>query len=262
MNEIKNPIISVITVVYEAKNDLEETILSVINQSDQHFEYIIIDGGSIDGTVDIIKKYNDYVSYWVSESDRGIYDAMNKGVNITKGEWVIFLNAGDRFFGSQTLEDLRTDLASGVDVVYGDVDIIYNNYRLTKRAGELSKIWQGMQFCHQSSIVRRKRLIDHAFGLDNPIAADLEWFIRAVDNGYVFRYHRQIISAVSAGGVSDKNQYRAVSAIEKAVCNVRNDWWLSLYFLMIKSFICFKSIVKILISDTLLRYVRMMKSSR
>jgi hypothetical protein len=186
---------------------------------------------------------------------------MNKGINIAKGEWVIFLNAGDIFFGSQTLEDLRIDLASGVDVVYGDVDIIYDTYRLTKRAGELSKIWQGMQFCHQSSIVRRKCLIDRAFGLDNPIAADLEWFIRALDDGYVFRYHGKIISAVSAGGISDKNQYIAVSAVEKAVRNVRNDWWLSLYFLIIKSFVCFKSIIKILISDKMLQYVRMLKSS-
>jgi putative colanic acid biosynthesis glycosyltransferase len=262
MNEIKNPIISVVTVVYEAKNILEETILSVINQSDQHFEYIIIDGGSSDGTIDIIKKYNDYLACWLSESDRGIYDAMNKGINISKGEWIIFLNAGDRFFGSQTLEDLRNDLVLGVDVVYGDVDIIYDTYRVTKRAGELSKIWQGMQFCHQSSIVRRKCLIDHAFGLDNPIAADLEWFIRAVDDGYIFRYHTKIISSVSAGGISDINQYRAVSAVEKAVRNIRNDWWLAPYFFMIMSFVCFKSIIKILIPDTLLRYVRKMKSSR
>jgi glycosyltransferase involved in cell wall biosynthesis len=89
------PKISIITVVYNAKSFLEETIESVLSQNFNNFEYIIIDGGSIDGTLDIIKKYQDRITLWVSEPDRGIYDAMNKGIKMAKGEFVCFINAGD-----------------------------------------------------------------------------------------------------------------------------------------------------------------------
>lgn len=95
MND-KLPAISVITVTYNVAKEIESTILSVINQSYNNIEYIIIDGGSTDGTVDIIKKYADSIAYWVSEPDKGIYDAMNKGITHAAGDWIINMNAGDR----------------------------------------------------------------------------------------------------------------------------------------------------------------------
>lgn len=99
-----NPLISVVTVSYNAVLTIEQTILSVINQTYPHIEYIIIDGGSTDGTVDIIKKYANRIAYWVSEPDKGIYDAMNKGIRTAKGEWINFMNAGDLFYSKDTLE--------------------------------------------------------------------------------------------------------------------------------------------------------------
>ena len=89
------PLISIVTVSYNAATTIEQTILSVINQDFEDFEYIIVDGGSTDGTVDIIKKYQDKITLWVSEPDRGIYDAMNKGIRLAKGEFIYFINAGD-----------------------------------------------------------------------------------------------------------------------------------------------------------------------
>ena len=88
-----NPKISVVTVSYNAVETIEETILSIINQTYDKVEYIIIDGGSTDGTVDIIKKYADHLAYWVSEPDKGIYDAMNKGIDVATGDYINFMNS-------------------------------------------------------------------------------------------------------------------------------------------------------------------------
>jgi len=100
------PLITVITVVLNGEKALEETIKSVISQTYPNVEYIIIDGGSTDGTLDIIKKYEDYIDYWVSEPDKGIYDAMNKGVDLTTGQWINFINAGDRFYDEDLIEEI------------------------------------------------------------------------------------------------------------------------------------------------------------
>lgn len=117
----KPPKISIITVAYNATDTIEETILSVINQTYSNIEYIIIDGGSTDGTIDIIKKYSDNISYWISEPDKGIYDAMNKGINIATGEWINFMNCGDTFVSKHTLSTVFDE------ETWNDYDIIYGN---------------------------------------------------------------------------------------------------------------------------------------
>ena len=96
--------ISVVTVCYNSVDSIEETMLSVLNQTYSDVEYIIIDGGSTDGTVDIIKKYADRLVYWVSEPDKGIYDAMNKGIAAATGDYINFMNSGDRFASTNVIE--------------------------------------------------------------------------------------------------------------------------------------------------------------
>lgn len=91
------PKVSIITVVYNGEKELENTILSVIRQTYDNLEYIIVDGGSTDNTINIIKKYANKISYWISEPDKGIYDAMNKGIDVANGEWLLFRNCGDYF---------------------------------------------------------------------------------------------------------------------------------------------------------------------
>lgn len=95
--------ISVITVCYNCVSVIEQTIKSVLEQTYPNIEYIIIDGGSMDGTVDIIKKYSDTVTYWISEPDNGIYDAMNKGIDMATGDYLNFMNAGDTFFEDKAI---------------------------------------------------------------------------------------------------------------------------------------------------------------
>ena len=108
---------SIITVTYNAASTLEETILSVIKQRNINYEYIIIDGGSKDSTIDIIKKYQDRIYYWISEKDKGIYDAMNKGLKIASGDFVIFLGADDHFLSYNTLE-MTSKYINNIDEVY------------------------------------------------------------------------------------------------------------------------------------------------
>ncbi len=141
------PLITIITVVYNGEKYLEETIQSVTNQTYPNVEYIIIDGGSTDGTVDIIKKYEDKIDYWVSEKDKGIYDAMNKGIDLASGEWINFMNAGDKFVNNQVLVDVDFEKHSKFVLLYGNK--IQNRsivYPLDIKKLELGEIMA----CHQS----------------------------------------------------------------------------------------------------------------
>jgi glycosyltransferase involved in cell wall biosynthesis len=97
------PLVTVVTVVYNGEKTLEGTIKNIINQTYQNIEYIIVDGASKDGTPEIIKKYQDRIAFWISEPDRGIYDAMNKGIGLARGEWINFMNAGDCFYSEETI---------------------------------------------------------------------------------------------------------------------------------------------------------------
>ena len=110
--------LSIITINYNNKEGLLKTILSVVNQNHHDYEYIIIDGGSNDGSVDIYKDYADKNDYWVSEKDKGIYNAMNKGIDVAKGEYCIFMNSGDTFYDSNTLQ-LCIPCLDGTDVLAG-----------------------------------------------------------------------------------------------------------------------------------------------
>jgi glycosyltransferase involved in cell wall biosynthesis len=115
------PLITVVTVVYNAGKTLEETILSVINQMYKNIEYIIVDGASTDNTLEIIKKYENEIDCWVSEPDDGIYYAMNKGIDLATGEWLIFINGGDLFFEKKTITSVVNKMIDAEVVYYGDV---------------------------------------------------------------------------------------------------------------------------------------------
>lgn len=122
------PLITVITVVFNGDQHLEETIQSVINQTYDNVEYIIIDGGSIDSTVDIIRKYENEIDYWVSEPDAGLYDAMNKAIILANGKWLSMMNCFDTFSGDNILEYICDGyFNTRYDFIYSDVNLFYKN---------------------------------------------------------------------------------------------------------------------------------------
>lgn len=227
----EKPLISIITVVFNGEKYLEETIQSVINQTYDNVEYIIIDGGSTDGTLEIIKKYEDYIDYWVSEKDSGIYDAMNKGVGLSAGKWVNFMNSGDYFYTPNAVLNIFSKIApEGVDVVYGDHEIRYSSLKskVVWASKDLSLIWKGMIFSHQSTFVDRGILKKYRFNIFNKIAADYELFYNLSLNKSRFYHVPIIVASVAAGGISDIKRVDSIVAWWNVV---EKTSWVNLYYI-------------------------------
>ncbi|MGC8824457.1 MAG: glycosyltransferase family 2 protein [Bacteroidales bacterium] len=201
------PRVSVITVVFNGERLIERTIQSVISQTYPQIEYIIIDGKSRDATISIIQKYAQKIAYWISEPDKGLYDAMNKGLAAVTGDYVLFLNAGDTFFDNDTVQKAFSHWHPQVDVLYGETLIvdeagnIVGNRRL-KAPENLS--WQsfrdGMLVCHQSIFIRRS--IVSPYNLSYRIAADFDWVLNALKKAKVIVNTHIYISCFLDGGLN------------------------------------------------------------
>ncbi|MCK4751602.1 MAG: glycosyltransferase, partial [Bacteroidales bacterium] len=120
---MQSPKISIITVVYNDRGHIEETILSVLNQTYRHIEYVIVDGASSDGTLEVIRSFGDKIKL-ISEPDRGLYDAMNKGLHVSQGDYVWYLNSGDQLFSEDTVEKMVAGMEGFPDVIYGGTMVI------------------------------------------------------------------------------------------------------------------------------------------
>ena len=201
--------ISIITVVYNGEKVLERTIKSIRNQTFSDIEYIIIDGNSKDGTKAIIEKYKSEISQWISEPDKGLYDAMNKGLRLAKGEYVIFLNAGDQFQEKTTVEQVFRNPVIA-DVYYGETMMVNDaNEDIGLRRLKAPEIlsWEslinGMLVCHQSFIMKRE--IAPEYNLRYKIAADYEWMLQCLKKSKTIVNTHQIIARFLDGGMNKSN---------------------------------------------------------
>ncbi len=206
----RQPIFSIITIVYNGENVLKGTICSVINQTFQNYEYIIIDGASKDKTLDIIEKYADKITKIISEPDKGLYDAMNKGLNLATGDFVLFLNAGDRFYSNNVLEHIAAKITDDTDIIYGETMLVNDNReelgtrseKTTHRLPE-NLTWKsfsyGMSVCHQSIFVHRTMTSHY---IEKNLAADIDWIITAMKKSRITVNAHLIVSAYLVGGVS------------------------------------------------------------
>ncbi|MBR1627592.1 MAG: glycosyltransferase [Bacteroidales bacterium] len=213
---MRQPKVSIITVCYNAKDTIEGTINSVREQVYENIEYIIIDGNSTDGTKEIILQNYDAVTRFISEPDNGLYFAMNKGLDVATGEYVWFLNAGDRIPHSNTLLKIMTSSYMFQDIYYGHTKIIDKKGRVKgdrrlKPPVRLTKDsfkW-GMLVCHQAAIVKTK-LVRH-YNTKYKIAADFDWLLTAIENSdpAQIRYSSRTYCHFLEGGLSSRKMFQA-----------------------------------------------------
>lgn len=202
------PKLTVITIVYNNVRDIERTIKSVISQTHKKIEYIIIDGKSTDGTLEVIEKYKTRISKIVSEPDKGIYDAMNKGLALAKGDYVLFMNSGDEIYDEHTVEAVFAS-AQGADIYYGETEMYNDNWEsLGRRRHEAPEefSWKsfrfGMNISHQAIYI--KRSITLPYDLKYKYSSDIDWIIKAAKkSSNIINVHRYVAKYL-VGGMSKK----------------------------------------------------------
>jgi len=208
------PKISIITIVYNNVKDIEHTIQSVCSQTYPHIEYIIIDGLSTDGTVDLIKQNLHNITTFVSEKDSGIYDAMNKGLRLATGEYVLFLNSGDALYDVNTIENV-VNKGHQADIIYGETVLIdekRNEIGLRRHAAPKHFDWKsfryGMNICHQAFYVKRKIAVP--YDENYRLSADIDWCIRCAKNANTAVNINEIVARYLVGGLSQKRHFESL----------------------------------------------------
>jgi len=214
-DKLKNtsPLLTVITVVFNDQENIESTIKSVINQSYENIEYIIVDGGSTDATLDIIRKYDDYIDYWSSEPDKGIYDAMNKGIALASGKWINFINSGDKmlFLDPVSLEKAKSHCTS----------YFYNEDEHRIKRKPFTRMYMTRNTpCHQSIFYLKDKI--KLFNISYGVDADLEQMFRVCERSLKPEYCESLVYFASPGVSSDlvkdvslKHLLRRVKLINK-----------------------------------------------
>ena len=220
------PLFSIITVTYNAEQWLERTILSVLSQSYPHIEYILIDGASTDGTLEIANRYASGITCLLSEPDKGLYDAMNKGLHKATGDYVWFLNAGDTLPTADTIYRMVKRLDKrGIypDVLYGETNLVdADGCSLGARRLKAPKklTWKsfrmGMLVCHQSFLVKRELAPD--YDLNYRLVADYDWCLRCLKRSNTIHHTHMILSNFLEAGMSTVNRKASLKERYEIMC--------------------------------------------
>ena len=212
MHNHPTPKFSIITVCYNAEATLEDTIQSVISQTYHHVEYIIVDGASKDRTMDIVNRYRDRIAVVVSEPDKGLYDAMNKGIRLATGDYLCFLNAGDSFHEDDTLQQMVHSIHTLQlpDVLYGETELVDHEghfLRMRRLQAPEHLTWksfrQGMLVCHQAFFPRRNLVMP--YDLRYRFSADFDWCIKIMKKSKVLHNTHLTLIDYLAEGMTTRN---------------------------------------------------------
>lgn len=210
--------ISIITINYNDCNGLQQTIESVISQSYQEFEYIVIDGDSTDNSKTVLEKFSEKINYWVSEPDTGIYNAMNKGIGFAKGEYLLFLNSGDELYDSHVLQKMIPFLGSA-DLLSGYTNMDEESKKTVVKSQQIVTFKHMFRYSidHPSTFIRKK-LFDTIGKYDETlkIVSDWKWFIIAMAKyGVSYKSIDLIVSTFKTDGISSKPENRAQLLAER-----------------------------------------------
>ncbi len=209
------PKVSVITVSYQAADCITYTINSVLSQSYSHIEYIIVDGSSKDGTTAIIEQYSTKIAHYLSEPDKGIYDAMNKGLQLATGDYVLFMNAGDEFYDAGTIANTfqKTPYA---DIYYGQTRLIHSDrtdagerWHIAPEQLDWKSFKKGMLVCHQAIFIRRT--IVAPYDLKYRFSGDIDWIINCLKRAKTIVYTQSYICKYLVGGASKQYAIRSLT---------------------------------------------------
>ncbi|WP_345954869.1 glycosyltransferase family 2 protein [Mucilaginibacter sp. PAMB04168] len=208
------PKLSVITVVYNNVRDIERTLLSVINQTYDNLEYIVIDGQSTDGTLDIIHRHEGRITKLISEKDQGIYDAMNKGLALATGDYVLFMNSGDEIYSKETVANVFAT-ADNADIYYGETEMIDSNGNsLGRRRHEAPEqfTWRdfkyGMSISHQAIYI--KKSLTQPYNSQYQLSADIDWILQAAKKArHIVNVHAYVAKYL-VGGMSKKKHRQSL----------------------------------------------------
>lgn len=249
INNSLHPLVSVITVCLNSRKDIEKTILSVINQTYSDLEYIIIDGASDDSTLDIIQKYGSSISRWISEPDEGIYDAMNKGIKLSSGDWLIFMNSGDYFSDANVVAKIikiynkDKNSLNKTGLIYGNALAVNEefgiNYRLGKKINGIKDFYFSFErqpICHQAVFFCRDLFKE--FGTYNKkfiLLGDYEWFIRffSSNSGYITKFIDIDIVKFQMDGLSFKLLDKALAEKKNIVMKYFPPFEFTVYYLLL-----------------------------
>src|SRR5690606_1263303 len=205
---------SIITVVYNNVRDIAYTIESVLCQTYTNIEYIIVDGASTDGTLDVITSYHDRIDIVISEKDKGIYDAMNKGLAAAHGDYVLFLNSGDELFDENTIQNVVEE-GKGADIIYGETKLVNEERHIIgdrRHRVPVNFDWKsfryGMNICHQAIYI--KRSIAEPYNLQYQLSSDIDWVIRAARKARSAKNVNSYVVKYLVGGLSKKRHRQSL----------------------------------------------------
>ena len=250
--------LSIVTINYNNKEGLKKTIESVVSQTFEDFEYIIIDGGSVDGSVEVIKEFKDKIDYWVTEKDTGIYNAMNKGIVNANGEYLWFLNSGDWLVNEKIVEQFLTDV-SGYDIIYGNVYYHYSKDKILEdRFPDLLTFYYlafKTSLPHQATLTRRDILNKNGLYDEKLIiCSDWKFSLMAIFK-WNYKYLHKDIFVVNYNMDGISSDKKNLGLIEKERNSVLNSEFNNLVYIKQQT----EKVDKLIIYYSYSRFIRVLK---